>query len=102
MSNRKVIKKETRQLVYAKIETALAALTIDVKEKKFYKKMQKASNMLAKDILKAGKKTAAKKQISKKDKGNRRSTKKANFPQATTGKPASVAVAQPINETLNP
>lgn len=102
MSNKKIIKKETRQLVYAKIETALAALTIAVKEKKFYKKMEKASNMLAKDILKAGKKAAAKKQTSKINKSNRRSAKKANFPQATTGKPATVAVAQPISETLNP
>lgn len=102
MSNRKVIKKKTRQLVYAKIENALASLSTAVKEKKFYKKMQKASNMLAKDILKAGKKAPAKKQTSKKNKAKKRGTKKSTLPQATTGKPASVEVAQPINETLNP
>ena len=102
MSKKKIIKKETRQLVYAKIETALASLSTDVKEKKFYKKMQKASNMLAKDILKAGKKAAAKKQTSKKNKSNKRGIKKSTLPQATNGKPATVAVAQPIDETLNP
>lgn len=101
MSNKKIIKKETRKLVYTTIENALAPLSIAVKEKKFYKKMQKASNMLAKDILKAGKKAAAKKHPSKKNKGNNRGTKKASFPQAATGNTATVAVAKPVNETLN-
>lgn len=68
MANTKITKKATRQLVYKKIEGALAKIKGEVKEKKFDKKLHKASNILAKDIVKAAKKDPPKKAAAKKAK----------------------------------
>ena len=63
MNKKKLMKEETKDLVYQKIETALADITVGVKNKQFEKKLQKASSLLAKDITKAAKKEAPKKAV---------------------------------------
>ena len=77
MANTKITKKATRQLVYKKIEGALAKIKGEVKEKKFDKKLHKASNILAKDIVKAAKKDPPKKGAAKKDPHKKAAAKKA-------------------------
>ena len=90
MNNKKLLKKETKELVYKKIGTALSDLTSGIKNKAFEKKLQKASSILAKDIAKAAKKTTPKKGKSKKIKsekvpkaGKMNSVKMNNLPVAS-------------------
>jgi hypothetical protein len=68
MKNKKILKKETKELVFAKIANALADLKGGVNKKKFDKKLQKASSLLAKDIARASEKLTSKKAKVKKSK----------------------------------
>lgn len=70
------MRKETRDLVYDKIDFALADIKGNVRDKKFAKKLQKISSLLAKDISKAAKKNASKKGKDKKGKGKKTKSEK--------------------------
>lgn len=83
MANTKITKKATRQLVYKKIEGALAKIKGEVKEKKFDKKLHKASNILAKDIVKAAKKDPPKKAAAKKVKAKKKAVIKKTAAKKT-------------------
>jgi hypothetical protein len=69
MNAKATIKHATRQLVYTKIENALADIKQGIKGKKFEKDLKKASKILAKDISKAAQ-AAEKKTKQKKDKSS--------------------------------
>ena len=86
MANTKITKKATRQLVYKKIEGALAKIKGEVKEKKFDKKLHKASNILAKDIVKAAKKDPPKKAAAKKAAAKKVKAKKKTVSKKTAAK----------------
>lgn len=93
MANTKITKKATRQLVYKKIEGALAKIKGEVKEKKFDKKLHKASNILAKDIVKAAKKDPPKKAAAKKVKAKKKDViKKTAAKKSKTEKPVAKKV----------
>ena len=92
MANEKT-KKATRQLIYKKIERALTKIKGEVKEKKFDKKLHKASNILAKDIVKAAKKEAPKKEVAKKVKAKK---VKAEKPVAKKVKAKKVKAEKPV------
>ncbi len=62
MGQKKVIKRSTEQLVFNKIEGALAEIEPGINKKKFEKKLRKASKLLAEDISKAVQKSIAKQQ----------------------------------------
>lgn len=62
MGQKKVIKRSTEQLVFNKIEGALADIEPGINKKKFEKKLRKASKLLAEDISKAVQKSIAKQQ----------------------------------------
>lgn len=86
MNNKKLNKKETKALVYQKIETALSDIAGALNKKDFGKKLQKASAILAKDIAKATKKKASKKGKSKKitsESGKMNPVKMNNLPVAS-------------------
>lgn len=88
MANEK-IKKATRQLIYKKIERALTKIKGEVKEKKFDKKLHKASNILAKDIVKAAKKEAPKKAVAKKVKAKKVKAEKPVAKKVKAEKPVA-------------
>ena len=77
MNNKKTIRKETKELVFEKIATALKDIKGSVKRKQFDKKLQKASGLLAKEIAKAAKKESPKKAKSKKEKAEKKLIAKA-------------------------
>ncbi len=62
MGQKQAIRRSTEQLVFNKIEGALAEIEPGINKKKFEKKLRKASKMLAADIAKAVKKSIAKQQ----------------------------------------
>ena len=59
MNDKKVSKKEFRDKVSKKIETALDDIRGEMDAKKFLKRIRKVSNVLADDIVKAAKKIKA-------------------------------------------
>lgn len=56
MTDKKISKKEFRDKVSKKIETALEDIRGEIDAKKFFKRIRKMSNALADDIVKAAKK----------------------------------------------
>src|SRR5687767_10750030 len=86
--NNKKTRKETAAVVYKKIDAALEDLKGHVKQKKFDKKLQKASNMLAADIIGAEKKAAQK--LKKKKKAIEKSAKKGGAKKKGKNMPASL------------
>ena len=56
MIEKKISKKDIRNLVSKKIETALEDMRGEMDAKKFLKRIRKVSNVLADDIVKAAKK----------------------------------------------
>jgi hypothetical protein len=91
MNNKKLNKKETKALVYQKIETALFDIAGALNKKDFGKKLQKASSILAKDIAKAAKKDVPKKAKTKKGKDTKKSAKKLKSKKAGKNTIASPA-----------
>ncbi len=59
-------KREARQKVYARLAAALAEFKVGIKEKKFEKKLRKASKLFTVDILKASKERGKTPKIPKK------------------------------------
>jgi len=54
-ASKEVYKREARQKVYDKLALALAEFKIGIKDKKFEKKLRKASKLFTVDIIKASK-----------------------------------------------
>ncbi len=69
MTTNKTSKKQVREKVHAKIETALKDMNVAAHQKKLARKLKKASHLIADFIweinLKAGKKPVAKKTVKK-------------------------------------
>lgn len=59
-SVKKLSKKESRQMVYEKLVTALSEFKTGIKDKKFESNLQKASKLFAEDMVKAAKAAEAK------------------------------------------
>lgn len=97
MNNKKLIKKETKALVYQKIETALSGIAGAVNQKAFEKKLQKASSILAKDIAKAAKKAAPEKAKSKKQEPANKNQKAKKMKQKKAGKGTNSGAAKMNN-----